>query len=143
MPVTRWITEWVWEKTWGRKGETIIVLDEERDDLLVGYGTWKHREDTGSVLKPLQIGIAWFGIHSDYQGMPFDDENTVADVVYAEVERFAREHDDSTPDMQLTLTCHTENERALKFYRKPKTGFRLVGEPNPQVEDNTYYRLVR
>jgi GNAT superfamily N-acetyltransferase len=153
--VSLWIKERIWAKAFGSRGETIIVLDDDRDGSFVGYGTWKHVEDTSSVLRPLQIEIAWFGVCSDYQGVLYEEapnleaapgdrpetRYTVADVVYAEVERFAREHDDSTPDMTITLTCHIDNNKAMKFYRK--TGFRPIGEPNPQVEKDIYYRLVR
>jgi ribosomal protein S18 acetylase RimI-like enzyme len=109
--------------------------------MVVGFGTWKHVDDQSSVLHPRQIEIAWFAVHHEYQGIMFDDAHTVADVVYAEVERFAREHEDSTPDMTITLECHVKNERALAFYRK--TGYRYVGDPDPVIERDAYYRLVR
>ncbi len=90
---------------------------------------------------PSRSEIAWLAVHSDYQGKPFDDAHTVADVVYAEVERFAREHSDSASDMTITLTCHIDNVHALHFYEK--TGFKLIPDPTLQVEDDIYYRLVR
>lgn len=109
--------------------------------MIAGYGTWTHVVDEGSVLKPRQIEIAWLAVHSEYQGVPYDGRHTVADVVYAEVERFACEHPDSRPDMAITLTCHIENLHALRFYEK--NGFRLIPDPKLQVENEIYYRLVR
>jgi ribosomal protein S18 acetylase RimI-like enzyme len=141
-PPRRWLSQWIWEKKpLTRKGETVIVVDNDREGLIVGYGTWAHVADESSVLKPLQIEIAWLAVHSEYQRTPFDEQHTVADVVYAEVERFAREHPDSLPDMAITLTCHIDNRRALDFYEK--NGFRMVPDPKLQVENDIYYRLVR
>jgi GNAT superfamily N-acetyltransferase len=155
------------------------VLDDDNPYVLVGYGTWKHVEQIGSVVQPRHIEIAWFGVHSDYQGVPYRDDwgsdasaasdasgdhpgssseasmpveapsigetsqsdFMVADVVYAEVERFAREHPDSTEDTPITLTCHIDNARALAFYRR--NGFTLIPDPKLQVLREIYYRLVR
>lgn len=141
IPVARWITEWIWEKPLNRRGETIIVLDGDCDDRLAGYGTWTHVEQIGSVLQPKHIEIVWFGVDSHYQGAAFDEAHKVADVVYAEVERFAQEHPDSTPGMPLTLACHVGNDRALAFYKR--TGYRLIPDPKLQIEKNLYHRLVR
>lgn len=181
--VARWITEWLWTYRFGSKGETIIVLDDDREGTLVGYGTWTHVEQIGSVVQPRHIEIAWFGVHLDYQGVRYEDTHdepagasgetieapipdapdetqgeasgpeevtdeaperahTVAEVVYAEVERFAREHADSTDAMPITLTCHVENDRGLAFYRD-KVGFSLIPDPKLQVERDIYYRMVR
>jgi ribosomal protein S18 acetylase RimI-like enzyme len=131
----------LWGYAWGSRGETVVVVDDDQNGLIAGFGTWKHVDDESSVLHPRQIEIAWFAVHCDYQGVPFDEAHTVADVVYAEVERFAREHADSTPDMTITLECHAHNERALAFYRR--CGFHLVGDPDPVIERDVYYRLVR
>lgn len=152
MPVGRWIREWIWEKAFGTRGETIIVLDDDCDGMLVGYGTWAHVEQFGSALETRHIEIAWFGVHSDYQGVPYEGEDvespatpvsthSVAEVVYAEVERAARANERSTEEMPITLTCHVDNDRALRFYEK--IGFRLIPDPKLQIERDIYYRLVR
>lgn len=131
----------MWKKPFGSKGETIIVVDDEREEMVVGYGTWAHVEDESSVLRPTQIEIAWFAIHLDYQSTKYDEAHSVADVVYAAVERAARAHEESTDDMTITLTCHINNRRALRFYER--TGFKLIPDPKLQVERDIYFRLIR
>lgn len=185
MPAAKWLTTWLWEKPFGSKGETIIVLDDDAAGSVVGYGTWKHVEHE-SVVQPVHIEIAWFAVHSDYQGVSYEDSAaeaeatdetettdeteatdeaegaddapahssptthqgqrertfTVAEVTFAEVERFAREHPDSDDSIPITLTCHIENVRGLAFYRR-KIGMALIPDPKLQVERDVYYRLVR
>ncbi len=81
------------------------------------------------------------GVHSDYQGLSDEAGYSVAGRLYATVENDARHHQDSNPKMPFTLTCHVENERGLRFWRR--RGYEIIPDPQLELEDEIYYRLVR
>src|SRR6202035_661133 len=107
--VMRWITRWIWQEPLAQQGETIIATDADRNGVLVGYGTWKHVDAFGSTAQQRHIEIAWFGVHSDYQGVSDASGHSVAGVLYATVENAARSHVESTDNMPFTLVCHVDN----------------------------------
>lgn len=107
----------------------------------MGYGTWAHVEGITPAATARHIEIEWFGIDIAYQGRKDDQGRSVAGVVYASVEAVARAHAESTEDMPLTLTCHVNNDRGLRFWES--RGYRLIPVPHAQVEKGRYYRMVR
>jgi hypothetical protein len=57
------------------------------------------------------------------------------------VEDDARNHQDSTAVMPFTLTCHVDNDRGLRFWKR--RGYEIIPDPRLALEDEIYYRLVR
>jgi ribosomal protein S18 acetylase RimI-like enzyme len=142
--VARWITRWIWEDSPEKRQarqKTLIFTDEDRDGVLVGYGTWGHVEAFGVAVQPRHIEIAWFGVHTDYQGVRDEHHPTVAGLLYSTVEAAAKADPGSSDDMPLTLVCHVENERGLRFWRR--RGYEVIPDPKLAIEDDVYFRMVR
>jgi hypothetical protein len=118
-----------------------VALDEANDDLLVGYGTWTHVESFGTEPANRHLEIEWFGLDERYKGRTDEAGIKVADQLYSVVEQRALADPLTTPNMPFTLVCHIDNVRGRRFWER--LGYRLVGPPYPEVEDERYYRMVR
>jgi hypothetical protein len=140
--VSNWIKDWIWKGSRVRERDrTIIGLDREANEAVVGYGTWDHVAAFGTEPVDTHVEIAWFGIASEYKGVADSSGATVAELLYATLESIALDHPDSASDMPLTLTCHVDNIRGRRFWERQ--GYKLVGPPYAEVEKNRYHRMVR
>ncbi len=138
--MARWITKWIWEVPLSEQAaHTVIVIDQDAEKL-AGFGTWAHVDAVGTR-EERHIEIAWFGVDVTYQGHRDEAGHRVADRIYATVEEAALAHPESSDDMPFTLVCHVENSRGFRFWESH--GYRLLPDPRDQVEDETYYRMVR
>ena len=139
----RWITKWIWEQPLSERDEqTLIALDHDagEEGQLAGYGTWGYVGSVGTRTER-HIEIGWFGVDQAYQGRRDDAGNRVADSIYATVETTALADAQSSDDMPFTLVCEIDNARGLRFWESHD--YQLVPEPQSQVEDGIYYRMVR
>ncbi|HVQ58401.1 MAG TPA: hypothetical protein VMS60_05775 [Solirubrobacterales bacterium] len=138
--VAKWIRDWIWSKPKAQE-KTIIGLDRDAEDAIVGYGTWEHVEAFLDLPADTHIEIAWFGVASAYKGVEDPEGNRAADLLYATLEGLALSHPDSSEDMPFTLTCHVDNIRGRRFWERQ--GYQLIGPPYAEVEKDRYHRMVR
>jgi ribosomal protein S18 acetylase RimI-like enzyme len=115
-----------------------VILIDDDEVKLVGYGTWGHVTATTAGKAEKHIEIGWFGIDSAYQDKKASGKS-IAGALYRTVEGAARADAGSTPDMPITLVCHMDNENGLGFWQS--RGFRFVNEA--ELEDEVYHRMVR
>ena len=119
----------------------MVAIDQSKDQLIAGYGTWTYVEAFGTEPVTRHLEIAWFGIDKRYQGVTDPADRKMADLVFASVEGRAFAGGQSNEDMPVTLICHVDNFRGRQFWERQ--GFRLVGPPYAEVEEDRYHRMVR
>jgi hypothetical protein len=140
--VANWIEDWIWKKSLLQQRErTVLGLDRDADEAVVGYGTWEHVEVFGTEPADTHIEIAWFGIASTYKGAVDSAGAKASELLYATLEAAALAHADSNDEMPFTLTCHVDNLRGRRFWERQH--YQLVGPPYAEVEKNRYHRMVR
>lgn len=94
-----------------------------------------------SGFREKHIEIASFGIHVDYQGQPLASGELCADHLLATVVAEALGHKDSTGGMPVTLACHVDNEKGLRFWKRHH--FEKVKDVEQQAKDSPNSRYQR
>jgi len=117
-------------------------MDAERDDRVVAYGTWMHRQvELWDHPPETAIGIEWFGVDIAYQGQRTVDDESIAKTLFSTIEMRAREDTNSTPDMPLVLEVDEENTVAQGFWTH--LGFEYLDTVVVEPPRRQYLRMFR
>jgi ribosomal protein S18 acetylase RimI-like enzyme len=137
--VSDWITRELWElmpEFFGSKIRTILLSDRHQDDCLVGFASWS----PVWLLEPDDFDkaeLVCFGIATPYQGLRHENGDLVADQLFETVLDDIEGRIDRAR-APITLNCHKDNERALRFWKRHDFVVIPDGETGPNYVEMAF-----
>ena len=145
LEVATWIRADLWRvlpEYHGKEIVTTVLQDLDQNGRLVGFCSWSFIDAEGATEldSPVQISLAYFGVHDDYQGKPDGDGILCADRLLKTVLADASRSDPDSGRLPVVLLCSEANRNGLRFWERH--GFEIIEPEIAGTPIEGHHRMV-